>query len=159
MALTLTFYPAAAARPMEVFSRALMDRPLLDAFGYRRPPGPVVRAARAGLRARARVEALLPARSTPVSFRDSPRMRSYPDGYDVDAPRHVPSGLSRRALTGQTVLSSQRSTHGQDHPRLRRTAPPRAVPTGCLPASTTSGATGRCSPPRSPRAWTPTTGR
>ena len=77
---------------MEVFSRALMDRPLLDAFGYRRPPGPVVRAARAGLRARARVEALLPARSTPVSFRDSPRVRSYPDGYDLDALGTFPRG-------------------------------------------------------------------
>jgi ER-bound oxygenase mpaB/B'/Rubber oxygenase, catalytic domain len=96
MALTLTFYPAVAARPMEVFSRALMDQPLLDAFGYRRPPGPVVRAARAGLRARARVEALLPARSTPISFRDSRRVRSYPDGYDLDALGTFPQGCPVR---------------------------------------------------------------
>jgi hypothetical protein len=92
MALMLTFYPAALSRPMEVFSRALMDLPLLAAFGYRAPPATVVSAARAGLRARARLEALLPARSTPVHFRDSPRMRSYPDGYDVDALGTFPRG-------------------------------------------------------------------
>ena len=71
---------------------ALMDRPLLDAFGYRPPPAAVVAAARAGLRARARVEALLPARRTPVHFVDSPRMRSYPDGYDVDRLGTFPRG-------------------------------------------------------------------
>jgi hypothetical protein len=96
LALTLAFYPAPAARPVELFSRALMDPPLLDAFGYRRPPAAVVRAARAGLRARARVEALLPARSTPVGFRDSPRMRSYPDGYEIDALGTFPRGCPVR---------------------------------------------------------------
>jgi hypothetical protein len=92
MALMLTFYPRPAARPMEVFSRALMDRPLLEAFGYRPPPAGVVAAARAGLRARARAEALLPARRTPVHFADSRRMRSYPDGYDVDRLGTFPRG-------------------------------------------------------------------
>jgi hypothetical protein len=92
MALMLTFYPRVAARGMELFSRALMDPPLLAAFGYRAPPAPVVAAARAGLRARARLEALLPARSTPTYFRDSPRMRSYPDGYDVEALGTFPRG-------------------------------------------------------------------
>jgi hypothetical protein len=92
LALMLTFYPRPAARPMEVFSRALMDRPLLDAFGYRPPPAAVVAAARAGLRTRARVEAMLPARRTPVHFVDSPRMRSYPDGYDVDRLGTFPRG-------------------------------------------------------------------
>jgi hypothetical protein len=92
MALTLTFYPALLSRPMEVFSRALMDPPLLAAFDYRRPRRPLVALARAGLRARARVEALLPAREEPVHFRDSPRMRSYPDGYHVDALGTFPRG-------------------------------------------------------------------
>ena len=94
MALMLTFYPSVAARPMEVFSRALMDDPLLAAFHYRRPPDPVVRAARAGLRVRGRLESLLPARSRPVHFRDSRRMRTYPDGYEIEAlgtfPRDCP---------------------------------------------------------------------
>ena len=92
LALMLTFYPAVAARPMEVFSRALMDQPLLDAFGYRRPPRAVVAAARAGLRARARVEALLPARRRPLHARDLPRIRSYPDGFDVEALGTFPRG-------------------------------------------------------------------
>ena len=92
MALTLTFYPALLSRPMEVFSRALMDPPLLAAFDYRSPRRPLVALARAGLRARARVEALLPACEEPVHFRDSPRMRSYPDGYHVDALGTFPWG-------------------------------------------------------------------
>lgn len=92
LALMLTFYPAPVRRPMEIFSRALMDPPLLAAFGYRAPPAAAVSAARAGLRARGRLEALLPARSTPVHFRDSPRMRSYPAGYDVDALGTFPRG-------------------------------------------------------------------
>lgn len=92
MALMLTFYPSFAGRPMEAFSRALMDPPLLEAFQYRAPPAPVVAAARAGLRARARLESLLPARRTPVHFVDSPRMRSYPDGYDLEALGTFPRG-------------------------------------------------------------------
>jgi hypothetical protein len=92
MALMLTFYPAPARRAMEVFSRALMDPPLRAAFGFRAPPVPVVRAARAGLRARARLEALLPARANPTHFKDSHRMRSYPRGYDVDALGTFPRG-------------------------------------------------------------------
>ena len=94
MALLLTFYPSVLSRPMELFSRALMDDPLLEAFGYRRPPSPVVAAARTGLRARARVEALLPARRTPVHFRDVRRMRTYPDGYDVEALGTFPRGCA-----------------------------------------------------------------
>jgi ER-bound oxygenase mpaB/B'/Rubber oxygenase, catalytic domain len=103
MALMLSFYPVPVRRGMELFSRALMDEPLRAAFGYRSPPPAVVRAARAGLRARARVEALLPARSRPAYFRDSRRMRSYPDGFDVEAlgtfPRGCP-GRPSRAPTG-----------------------------------------------------------
>jgi hypothetical protein len=92
MALMLTFYPSVAARPMEVFSRALMDDPLLAAFHYRPPPDLVVRAARAGLRVRGRLEALLPARSKAVHFRDSRRMRTYPDGYEIETLGTFPRG-------------------------------------------------------------------
>jgi hypothetical protein len=90
------FYPRPLARPVEVVSRALMDEPLLDAFGYRRPPPPVVRAARAGLRGRAVVERLLPARRAPVHARDLRRIRSYPDGYDVDQLGTFPRGCPAR---------------------------------------------------------------
>jgi hypothetical protein len=92
LALMLTFYPSFLGRPMELFSRALMDDPLLQAFGYAAPPRPVVSAARAGLRARARVEALMPARRTPLHAKDMPRIRSYPGGYDVDALGTFPRG-------------------------------------------------------------------
>jgi hypothetical protein len=83
MALMLTFYPALLSRPMELFSRALMDAPLLAAFGYARPPAVVVAAASAGLKARARLEALLPARRRPLRVADMPRIRSYPAGFDI----------------------------------------------------------------------------
>jgi hypothetical protein len=96
LALLGTFYPRPLARPVEVFSRALMDDPLLEAFGYRRPPRPVRRAAGAGLRGRARVERLLPARRRPVHARDLRRIRSYPDGYDVDALGTFPRGCPVR---------------------------------------------------------------
>jgi ER-bound oxygenase mpaB/B'/Rubber oxygenase, catalytic domain len=92
LALLLTFYPRVLSRPMELFSRALMDEPLLAAFGYRKPPTVVVRAASAGLRARARLEALLPARRRPLHVGDMPRIRSYPAGYDVDALGTFPRG-------------------------------------------------------------------
>ena len=92
MALMLTFYPRLLSRPMEVFSRALMDRPLLDAFHYRAPPSFVVAAARAGMRARAHLLALGPARSKPVRTEDLPRIRSYPDGYDVETLGTFPRG-------------------------------------------------------------------
>ena len=92
MALMLTFYPSFMARPMDVFSRALMDDPLLEAFRFPAPPRAVVRAARAGLRVRGRVEALMPARRNPLHAKDMPRIRSYPDGYDVDALGTFPRG-------------------------------------------------------------------
>ena len=92
MGLMLTFYPAMLRRPMELFSRALMDDPLLAAFGYPRPPAVVVRAASAGLKARARLEALLPARRRPLRVADMPRIRSYPGGFDVDDLGTFPRG-------------------------------------------------------------------
>jgi hypothetical protein len=92
MRLMVGFYPAVLARPVEVFSRSLMDPPLLAAFGFRRPPRVVVRAARAGLRARGRVESLMPARRRPLHSPDLPRIRSYPAGYHVDALGTFPRG-------------------------------------------------------------------
>ena len=90
--LMLTFYPRVMARPAEVFSRAVMDDPLLRAFRFERPPAAVVAAARAGLRLRGRAERLLPARRHPVHARDLPRIRSYPDGYDVEQLGTFPRG-------------------------------------------------------------------
>lgn len=92
LALVRSFYPRAAATTVDVFSRAMMDQALLDAFAYRSPPVPVVRAVRAGLRLRGRLERALPARRTPLHARDLPRIRSYPDGFDVDRLGTFPRG-------------------------------------------------------------------
>ncbi|MGN6578244.1 MAG: oxygenase MpaB family protein, partial [Nocardioides sp.] len=84
LALMRTFYPRVASRPADVFARAVMDEPLREAFGYRSPPAPVVRASRAALRLRGRAERLLPARRTPMKVQDLRWIRSYPDGYEVE---------------------------------------------------------------------------
>lgn len=81
--------PDALVRQM---SLALMDEPLLAAFGFR-PPSRAVRAAvRLGLRARGRVVRRLPARTTPVFGRELPTLSLYPDGYDVRELGSFPNG-------------------------------------------------------------------
>jgi hypothetical protein len=92
MHLLTTFYPAVLARLVNVASLALLDDPLLAAFRYTRPPAPVRRLVRAALRARGRVVAMLPARRRPRHSPDMPTIRSYPDGYDVDALGTFPRG-------------------------------------------------------------------
>lgn len=77
------FYPRPLRPAVRVFSRALMDPPLLRAFGYR-DPGPLARRLSTGaLRLRARLVALLPARRRPKLVRDLPRIRTYPHGFDL----------------------------------------------------------------------------
>ena len=90
--LMSSFYPAFLARPMDVFSRCLMDEPLLAAFRLPAPHPAVVRAAEGALRARARVEALMPARRKPVFGTDVPRIVSYPDGYVIEELGTFPRG-------------------------------------------------------------------
>ena len=64
-------------------SFALMDDPLLDAFGFPHP-NPVFRSlVRAGLAARGRVLRLLPPRKKPRYARQLSNLRTYPRGYDV----------------------------------------------------------------------------
>lgn len=76
-----TFYPRPLHRLANLFVRALMDEPLLDAFGYARPPATFIRAARLAIRARARFVALKPARQTPKLIDDYREIRSYPQGF------------------------------------------------------------------------------
>jgi hypothetical protein len=92
MALMRTFHPRAVTRPVDVFSRALMDEPLLEAFGYRAPPAAVTRASRAALRLRGRAERLLPARRHPMHVEDLRWIRTYPDGFDVERLGTFPRG-------------------------------------------------------------------
>jgi hypothetical protein len=81
--LVTTFYPRPLRRAVEVFSRALMDEPLLRAFGYDVPHPVVVRTCRAALRARGRLLRYFPARRRPKLVEDFAWVRSYPDGYDL----------------------------------------------------------------------------
>lgn len=92
MALMRTFHPRAVARPVDAFSRALMDEPLLKAFGYRAPPAAVARASRSALRLRGRAERLLPARRRQMHVEDLRWIRTYPDGYDVEQLGTFPRG-------------------------------------------------------------------
>lgn len=95
MGLLTTFYPAVLARLVRAGCLALLDDPLLAAFGYPRPRPGLRRLVRAGLRARGRVVARLPARRTPRHSPEMPTIRSYPDGYDVDALGTFPRGCPR----------------------------------------------------------------
>lgn len=65
-------------------SYALMDEPLLAAFGFPRP-NPAFRAlVRNGLKARGRLVRLLPPRRAPRWPREMPQVRSYPSGYAIE---------------------------------------------------------------------------
>jgi hypothetical protein len=92
MRLLVGFYPTVLSRPVEVFSRALMDEPLLAALDYRRPSRVVVALARTGMRARARVLARMPARRHPRHSPDLPQVRGYPDGYRLESLGTFPRG-------------------------------------------------------------------
>src|SRR5688500_16646570 len=83
LGLVPTFYPRPARRAVEVFSRSLMDEPLLRAFRYEAPHPTVVRACRAALRARGRLLRFFPPRRKPKLVEDFSWVRSYPDGYDL----------------------------------------------------------------------------
>jgi choline dehydrogenase-like flavoprotein len=80
------------------FAKALMDDPLLDAFGYRRPAPWERRLAAGALRLRGRVVRRLPPRREPLYARQLPNIRSYPNGYEVaelgtfPAPAPAPAG-------------------------------------------------------------------
>ncbi|MFF0816826.1 oxygenase MpaB family protein [Rhodococcus sp. NPDC003318] len=81
--LLASFYPSFAKPVLDVFSRALMDDALLTAFRLR-DPGPRIRAvSERALKLRARLVALLPPRRKPRHVFDMPRIRSYPNGFDI----------------------------------------------------------------------------
>lgn len=77
LGLMTSFYPRPAARVVDLFSRALMDEPLLAAFDYRNPSPRVRRLSAGALRARARLLRRMPPRRKPSQTIDSPRIRSY----------------------------------------------------------------------------------
>lgn len=81
--LMTTFYPRPLRKPVEVFSRALMDEPLLEAFRYDAPRPLVRRLSLATMRARARLLRLTPSNRKPTFTADLPRIKSYPGGYHL----------------------------------------------------------------------------
>jgi hypothetical protein len=85
------FAPRAA---MTRFAKALMDDPLLDAFGYRRPARWERRLAAGALRLRGRIVRRRPARGEPLSARQLPNIRSYPRGYEVTELGTFPTSAS-----------------------------------------------------------------
>ncbi len=82
--LLVSFYPKVFARATNLFSRALMDDHLLDAFNYAKPARPIVWLSRASLRLRARIVRWMPARREPLHAIDLKRIRSYPGGFIVE---------------------------------------------------------------------------
>lgn len=85
MDLMASFYPSPAKPMVDLFSRALMDGPLLEAFRYDVPGRVARRVSFGALKARARLLGVLPSRRKPRYVHDTPRIRSYPDGYDLAA--------------------------------------------------------------------------
>jgi len=79
----LAWFPLVPERVGAPAIHALLDEPLLEAFGFPRPPRVLTRAATAGLRGRARVVSLLPPRRRP-RLRTRLRHRSYPGGYALE---------------------------------------------------------------------------
>ncbi len=91
--LLVSFYPRVFAKGTHAFSRALMDDPLLEAFGFEKPSRPVVWFSRASLRARARFVRLMPARRKPVRVNELARIKSYPGGFIVERLGTFPSNM------------------------------------------------------------------
>ncbi|MFD2093054.1 oxygenase MpaB family protein [Blastococcus deserti] len=111
LALLATFPPNDHLPPAVVrrISLAVMDAPLLDAFGFPRPH-PTLRAlVRAALRTRGRVVRLLPPRRQPYFARQLPQIRSYPHGYDVARLGTFPSGRAVPPPRGSVTNPASRS--------------------------------------------------
>jgi len=83
LGLFLSWYPAPLRRVIRPAVLALLDDELLDAFGYRHPPGWLRRGLDLALRARARIVARLPRRREPHLITRR-RHRGYPGGYRLE---------------------------------------------------------------------------
>ncbi|GED96373.1 oxygenase MpaB family protein [Gordonia crocea] len=91
--LLTTFYPRPLRPAMKVFSRALMDAPLIEAFHFSEPPKLIRAAALAAMRARAAFVRLLPPRVRPKYIEGSRRIKTYgPDEVVTERLGTFPSG-------------------------------------------------------------------
>jgi uncharacterized protein (DUF2236 family) len=81
--LFVGWFPRPLAPLVRAAIHALLDEPLIEAFGFPRPSPLARRLVASGLRWRGRVLALLPARRRPL-LRTERRCRTYPDGYVIE---------------------------------------------------------------------------
>ncbi|MBB4933818.1 hypothetical protein F4561_004638 [Lipingzhangella halophila] len=77
---------------MRSLTMGLLDDRLIEAFGYERPSRLTRGAAAIAMRARARAVRFLPPRQEPQWARKSPKIRSYPHGYQPDRIGTFPKG-------------------------------------------------------------------
>ncbi|MFI6577161.1 oxygenase MpaB family protein [Nocardiopsis sp. NPDC050513] len=92
LALMADFYPAWQRPLIRPFTQALLDDRLVRAFDYPEPSRAWRVLARTALRLRARAVRLMPPREEPRLARQSPNIRSYPDGYDPNRIGTFPQG-------------------------------------------------------------------
>jgi len=83
LGLFLARYPAPLRPLVRPAVLALLEEPLLDAFGYRHPPGWLRRAVARGLRLRAWALARAPRRTSPHLI-TAARHPSYPTGHRLE---------------------------------------------------------------------------
>jgi hypothetical protein len=89
--LFVSWFPAALAPVVRSVIHAMLDAPLLEAFGFPRPSRPMRWLVDKALRARGRLVRFLPPRRRP-RLRTEMRRPSYPDGYAIE--RLGPPGSS-----------------------------------------------------------------
>jgi hypothetical protein len=82
--LFVSWFPRPLALVLRTGVHALLDPPLLEAFGFDPAPAWVVTTAEGALRARARVVRMLPPRRAIKPVSTSTTVRSYPDGYLIE---------------------------------------------------------------------------
>lgn len=87
-----TFYPRFARKPANMVLRSLMDNHLREAFGFKRPPAPVIFLTRKAMKLRGWFVRLLPARKTPKLLENYREIKSYPDGFVIDELGTFPPG-------------------------------------------------------------------
>ncbi|MDE3721555.1 oxygenase MpaB family protein [Nocardiopsis sp. N85] len=90
--LMVDFYPAWQRPLVRPFTKALLDERLIKAFDYPEPSAAWRALAAGALRLRAKVVRFMPPRVEPRWARQSPNIRSYPEGYDPSRIGTFPQG-------------------------------------------------------------------
>ncbi|MEU6658312.1 oxygenase MpaB family protein [Streptomyces sp. NPDC046821] len=83
LALMASWYPGFLAPALKKSTLALLDDPLLRAFGYEAPGAATRKLVQGAVRLRGRAVRLLPPRSTPHYARQNPEIKGYPNGYRI----------------------------------------------------------------------------